>query len=71
MGTGCESVTRIASADADVVVGKWKDGRIGTVRAIRPYSDYGAIVNRGRETRGEPSEGGRGHRLPAAGAWRS
>jgi predicted dehydrogenase len=50
MGTGCESVTRIASADTDVVVGKWKDGRIGTVRAIRPYSDYGAIVNRGRET---------------------
>lgn len=50
MGTGCESVTRTAAADGDVVVGKWKDGRLGTVRAIRPYSDYGAIVNRGRET---------------------
>ncbi len=50
MGTGCESVTRISTADSDVVVGRWKDGRLGTVRAVRPYSDYGAIVNRGRET---------------------
>ncbi len=50
MGPGCVSVTRISSADADVIVGQWKDGRIGTVRAIRPYSDYGAIVHRGRTT---------------------
>ena len=50
MGTGCESVTRTTSADSDVVVGRWKDGRLGTVRAVRPYSDYGAIVNRGRES---------------------
>ncbi len=49
MGPGCESVTRTASEDADVIVGKWKDGRLGTVRAIRPYSDYGAVVTRGRE----------------------
>jgi len=50
MGPGCESVTRTSSADSDVMVGRWKDGRLGTVRAVRPYSDYGAIVNRGRET---------------------
>jgi Oxidoreductase family, NAD-binding Rossmann fold len=51
MGTGCcRSVTRTSTADSDVVVGVWKDGRIGTVRAVRPYSDYGAIVHRGRET---------------------
>jgi hypothetical protein len=49
MGRGCESVTRVTSADADVVVGRWKDGRIGTVRANRPYSDYGAIVYREKE----------------------
>ncbi len=49
MGPGCETVTRTAAADADVIVGKWKDGRLGTVRAIRPYSDYGAVVTRGRE----------------------
>ena len=50
MGTGCDSVTRIAGKDADVVVGRWKDGRIGTVNAVRPYSDYGAVAFRGRES---------------------
>ena len=50
MGPGCETVTRTASADADVIVGQWKGGRLGTVRAIRPYSDYGAVITRGRET---------------------
>jgi hypothetical protein len=49
MGTGCVEVSRTTSADADVVVGKWNDGRIGTVRAIRPYSDYGAVVFRPKE----------------------
>lgn len=43
MGPGCEEVTRISS-DNDVVVGKWKDGRIGTVQVLRPYGDYGAIA---------------------------
>ena len=35
MGTGCESVNRMSSQDADVVVGRWKDGRIGTFRNQR------------------------------------
>ena len=34
MGTGCESVNRMSSDRGDVVVGRWKDGRIGTFRAI-------------------------------------
>ncbi len=40
MGPGCESVSRVHTADTDEVVGKWKDGRIGTMRGIRkgPYS---------------------------------
>jgi hypothetical protein len=50
MGTGCESVTRIAGNDGDVITCRWKDGRIGTVNAVRPYSDYGAIAFRGRES---------------------
>jgi Oxidoreductase family, NAD-binding Rossmann fold len=49
MGTGCEEVTRIASPNADVVVGRWAGGRIGTVRAIRPYSSYGAVAFRAKE----------------------
>ena len=46
MGTGCEEVSRISTADTDVIVGRWKGGRIGTVRALRPYGDYGAVVYR-------------------------
>jgi len=49
LGPGCETVSRISGPDADVVVGRWKGGRIGTVRAIRPYSDYGAVVFRAKE----------------------
>jgi len=46
MGRGCEEVTRVSTPDADVVVGKWKDGRLGTVRALRPYGKFGAVVFR-------------------------
>ena len=49
MGPGCESAARTATDNADVIVGRWKDGRIGTVRAIRPYSEYGAVVFRAKE----------------------
>lgn len=44
MGTGCEEVTRMSTPEADVIIGRWKDGRIGTVRALRPYANYGAVV---------------------------
>lgn len=43
MGTGCVEVTRIAS-DNDVVVGKWSDGRVGTIQVLRPYGDFGAVA---------------------------
>ena len=46
MGTGCAEVTRTHSGNADVVVCRWKDGRIGSMRALRPRSSYGAIVFR-------------------------
>jgi hypothetical protein len=35
MGTGCESVTRFYRDNMDVVVGSWKDGRLGTFRGLR------------------------------------
>ncbi len=45
MGPGCETVTRVRSEGTDLVVGRWKDGRIGTFRGIRAgRSDYGAMV---------------------------
>jgi predicted dehydrogenase len=44
MGPGCEIVTRTHTAGADVVTGRWKDGRIGTMRGNREDRNYGAIV---------------------------
>ena len=44
MGKGCVEVTRTYSEEVDVITGRWKDGRIGTVRALRPYGTYGAVV---------------------------
>jgi len=45
MGPGCVSVTRAATDTADLVTGVWKDGRIGTYRAIRKGAlKYSAIV---------------------------
>lgn len=35
MGTGCIEVSRIHTADMDVVVGRWKDGRVGVFRGFR------------------------------------
>ncbi|MGA7409985.1 MAG: Gfo/Idh/MocA family oxidoreductase [Bryobacteraceae bacterium] len=46
MGTGCVEVTRTHSGGADVVTGRWKDGRLGTVRLERPYGKYGGIAFR-------------------------
>ncbi len=45
MGTGCISVSRTQTKDSELVVGVWKDGRIGTFRGLRkgPY-DYGGLV---------------------------
>lgn len=48
MGTGCQSVCRAAStADFDVAVGTWNNGRVGTFRGIRAEkgaSGYGGTA---------------------------
>jgi predicted dehydrogenase len=45
MGTGCESVQRLQTDDYEFVVGRWKDGRIGTYRGLKSgKKDYGAMV---------------------------
>jgi len=49
MGPGCEEVTRVTSEGADLVVGRWRDGRIGSVRAQRPSGAYGAVVFRPKQ----------------------
>jgi predicted dehydrogenase len=54
MGPGCESVTMQTSGNQDVVVGKWKDGRLGVVRgfssglyafSITVYGDKGVLYS--------------------------
>ncbi|MEX2111708.1 MAG: Gfo/Idh/MocA family oxidoreductase [Pirellulales bacterium] len=45
MGTGCEEVTRVQTPGTEFVVGRWKDGRLGTFRGLRDGSHgYGATV---------------------------
>ncbi len=45
MGTGCKKVTRIHSKDADIVVGVWDDGRLGSFRGTRNGNyNYGGKV---------------------------
>ena len=45
MGTGCESVARVQTKDADLISAMWKDGRAGTYRGIRRNkADFGAVA---------------------------
>jgi predicted dehydrogenase len=60
MGPGCESVAMQSSGNEDVVVGKWKDGRLGVMRgfssglyafSITVYGDKG-VLHSERKTEG-------------------
>jgi len=62
MGPGCTEVARTSGLDSDVITGKWKDGRIGSVRALRPYSDFGAVVYRSKEIVQSPPKAAAGYR---------
>ena len=45
MGTGCKQVTRTTTDDTDIVVGTWKDGRVGVFRGTRKGKhDYGGTA---------------------------
>jgi hypothetical protein len=56
MGPGCEEVTRISGGESDEITCRWKDGRLGTVRALRPYGTYGAVVFRKDGVQQSPSK---------------
>jgi len=43
MGTGCERVSRYRTKSIDLVVGVWKDGRIGTFRDLRGGKSDSAV----------------------------
>lgn len=43
-GPGCVEVSRMKSAEEDVITGRWNDGKLGTVHLQRPYGKFGAVV---------------------------
>ncbi len=45
MGPGCETVVRVSTPEADVVVGRWAGGRVGSFRGLRTKKiGYGGTV---------------------------
>jgi predicted dehydrogenase len=45
MGPGCQTVSRVKGASADLVTGTWSDGRVGAFRGIlRGHASFGATV---------------------------
>ncbi len=46
-GAGCEEVTRVVTPNSDMVTGRWKNGKMGSVQLLRPYAEFGAVVFRG------------------------
>jgi len=45
MGTGCKEVTAVSSSEYDLIVGKWQDGRVGSIRGGRGEEyPFGATV---------------------------
>ena len=44
MGAGCETVTRVATKDTDVVTGVWSGGRVGTLRGLRNASTPHKVI---------------------------
>lgn len=52
MGTGCAQVRCVATRDADVAVGEWRDGRVGVMRGLRlKQADFGCVVHTNAATR--------------------
>jgi len=48
MGAGCETVRCIGGKDDDILIGTWKDGRIGQMRASRSEWGAGAALHNGQ-----------------------
>src|SRR5687768_28719 len=58
MGTGCETVTRVATKDTDVVTGVWTGGRVGTMRGLRNASTPHKVILFGTKSVAEQKGGG-------------
>ncbi len=59
MGPDCQSVQRMSAPQADVVLGRWSENRLGTFRGIhRGKADYGGTVFTEKEIRQVGAFGG-------------
>ncbi|MGZ8940016.1 MAG: Gfo/Idh/MocA family protein [Limisphaerales bacterium] len=58
MGQGCETVTRVATKDTDVVTGVWRDGKVGTMRGLRNASTPHKVILFGTMAVAEQKGGG-------------
>lgn len=58
MGAGCETVTRIATPDTDVVTGVWSGGKVGTLRGLRNASSPHKVIVFGSKAVAEQQGGG-------------
>ncbi|NQU12340.1 Gfo/Idh/MocA family oxidoreductase [bacterium] len=51
LGRGCREVSTVSTTDHDLVVGRWADGRVGTVRGNRKGNGrFGALLHRAQGT---------------------
>lgn len=47
LGQGCIEVVDISNDDSDVIIGTWKDKRIGVIRGIRTgHNKFGAVIHK-------------------------
>jgi len=44
MGPGVRSVTRLHTADTDIITAVWADGRVGSIHLVRPDMAFGIVV---------------------------
>lgn len=58
MGTGCETVSRVATKDTDVVTGVWNGGRVGTLRGLRNANTPHKVILFGTKAVAEQKGGG-------------
>jgi hypothetical protein len=58
LGTGCETVTRVATKDTDVVTGVWRGDKVGTLRGLRNASTPNKVILFGTKAVAEQKGGG-------------
>ena len=58
LGTGCQEVRRVKAGGTDLVIGVWKDGRVGTFRDLRGGKPEAPVVIYGTKASATGQSGG-------------